>query len=265
MKSNIIRCSISIILVLLSTDTNGETLESHKVQESFKAQQDYCRFGRGTVLVLVDRTSVYDQFDIDRFRQGIVDVVSSLPPGDRLVINTIADSYTRSRKIFDSCLPGCPEGKFLDWLFGSCLPVLARMDGQNFRKELVQRLRDLLKATESYPNSDIARTIAEVTKIYNMSSNMKTIHTLVIVSDMIENSDVVPHQSIFSERSDKIIRRFSQAGIEVNLQGAEVQVLGVGRDDTPERRPLGPEVRRKLKEIWTSWLKMGGASSVKFK
>jgi hypothetical protein len=150
MKSNIIRCSISIILVLLSTDTNGETLESHKVQESFKAQQDYCRFGRGTVLVLVDRTSVYDQFDIDRFRQGIVDVVSSLPPGDRLVINTIADSYTRSRKIFDSCLPGCPEGKFLDWLFGSCLPVLARMDGQNFRKELVQRLRDLLKATESY-------------------------------------------------------------------------------------------------------------------
>lgn len=104
-----------------------------------------------------------------------------------------------------------------------------------------------------------------MTKIYNMSSNMKTIHTLVIVSDMIENSDVVPHQSIFSERSDKIIRRFSQAGIEVNLQGAEVQVLGVGRDDTPERRPLGPEVRRKLKEIWTSWLKMGGASSVKFK
>src|SRR4051794_27525747 len=108
------------------------------------AAEDYCSYGHGTAVLLVDRTTAFDQTDKNVFLQALDGIIAGLAPGDRFVLFTMTGAYTESRKLFDRCKPGCPEEGFLAGLLATCRPVVARSDKVAFTRELAQTLAGLL-------------------------------------------------------------------------------------------------------------------------
>ena len=109
-----------------------------------EAAEDYCSYGHGTTVLLVDRTTAFDQTDKTVFLQALDGVIAGLGPGDRFVLFTMTGAYTESRKLFDRCKPGCPDEGFLGGLVSSCRPVVARSEAVGFTRELAQTLAGAL-------------------------------------------------------------------------------------------------------------------------
>ena len=225
------------------------------------AATDYCASGNTTTLLLVDRTTTFDATDKSIFLDAMNSVIEHLGAGDRLVMFTMTGSYTESRKVFDQCKPACPETGFFAQLVSTCRPVLARSDYRVFVDELARDLADLLQKPEDTPLSDLFRTVAETTRAVSSESNQK-LGALIVFSDLIENSQVVPQREFLRDAPANTLRRLAAAQITPTLPGASVRVFGVGRDDTPTRAPLPPSVRNRVAQAWEDWFRAGGATSV---
>ncbi len=65
----------------------------------------YCSPTAKRVLLLVDITTPYDNQDKQILVDGLQSIVGKLGDGDRIVIRTIADSYTHTEKLIDRCMP----------------------------------------------------------------------------------------------------------------------------------------------------------------
>ena len=77
------------------------------------AAEDYCGSGHATAILLVDRTTQFDDTDRSVFLDATAGVIAQLGPGDRLVAYTMTGAYTESRKLFEQCKPGCPDTGFI--------------------------------------------------------------------------------------------------------------------------------------------------------
>ena len=219
---------------------------------------DYCEFGNKMTLLVVDRTTFYDDTDRQTLVDGLKSLYDDLGVGDRLVVHTITDDRAKSDKIFDSCYPGCPEGGLVSWLVSSCRAGLARSDLIDFKRDLAGKLRPVLLEHEKYPRSAIIETLTSVTALYYT----KGLGRVVIFSDLLENSLIFPWPMIVTRRSELMLRDATKLKLIPYVSEIPVVVFGVGRKHDRARSPLPARQRYKLEEFWRGLLGSAGAESI---
>lgn len=227
---------------------------------SAQAATDYCGYGHGTAVLMVDRTTAFDATDKTVFLQALDGMIAGLGAGDRLVLYTMTGAYTESQKLFDRCKPACPESNFLSDLFATCRAVVARSDALGFTRELATTLAGLLQKPEETRFSDLFRTVADAIRPY--AAGAQKLQTLFVFSDLIENSPMLPERELKRLSAGAIVQKLRTDGISPVLGGAAVRVFGFGRDDSPGRPPLQQAERQRIAQAWRLWFEAGGASSV---
>lgn len=225
-----------------------------------RAATDYCGYGHGTAVLLVDRTTAFDATDKALFLQALDGMIAGLGAGDRLVLYTMTGAYTESQKLFDRCKPACPDSGFFNDLFASCRPVVARSDALGFTRELAQTLAGLLRKPEETRFSDLFRTVADAVRPY--AAGPQQLRSLFLFSDLIENSSLLPERDLKRLPPAAIMQRLRTGGVIATLGGAAVRVFGFGRDDSPGRPPLPQAERQRIEQAWKLWLEASGAGTV---
>lgn len=222
--------------------------------------EGYCPYGKSRTLMLLDRTTPYDETDRANLNDGLVRLAGSLGVGDELVIRTITDTPATSAQVFDKCRPGCPPQGVTDWLFSGCRTVVARRDYQQFEKDLVASILPLTHNAESYKHSEIIRTVSSVTADYPA----KHFERVVVFTDLLENSpSVLPFPSITSLPAEEMLGRVANLDIQPALAGAEVTVFGFGRAHDPDRTALAADLSQRVRKFWNAYFKSGGAADVR--
>ena len=219
---------------------------------------DYCGYGHGTAILLVDRTTAFDTTDKTIFLQALDGLIANLGPGDRLVLDTMTGAYTESQKLFDRCKPACPDEGFLAEFLSTCRPVIARADALGFTRELATTLAALLQKPEETRFSDLFRTVQDAVRPYAAAK----VSNLYIFSDLIENSTLLSERDFKRLAPATIVQRLRTDGVVAALAGSAVHVFGFGRDDSPGRPPLPQAERQRIAEAWRLWLQSSGAVSV---
>jgi hypothetical protein len=222
------------------------------------ATTDYCAQSERSVLFLIDRTTAYDSHDQDILVDGLERFFEELETGDRLLLYTIGATAADSRRLFDSCVPGCQDNGLLDSLFSSCRAVVARADRQAFTQQLLRTLIDLLNRQVDHDGSAILETIRTVA-----SSNQATDPTrLVVFSDMLENTDLLTFRQLVEQGANAALERVKDQQMVPDLAGIDVDIFGIGRSHAPGRPPLSTETIRVLETFWQELLRLAGASRV---
>ncbi len=228
--------------------------------------QDYCGYGERMVLILIDRTTAYDNRDRQIFASGFERIVESLQLGDKVLVQTIADDYAKSETVFQQCLPGCPDGGISGWLLGQCRSLQARADLTDFKRTLAGSIRKLLRNRQDYEHSDIVRTVARTTGALRSlpfgKDKKRKLGLVVLFSDLIENSALLPWPAIVSDNQKATFARLEDQDIVPAVDGADVVAFGFGRGHNRSRSPLQPWTERRLRRFWTKYLQSGGAKSV---
>lgn len=227
------------------------------------AAEDYCGYGHATAILLLDRTTRFDATDRSVFLDATSGLIDQLGPGDRLVAYTMTGAFTGSRKVFERCKPACPDENFFSGLLSTCSPTVARAQLGAFTVALAVDLATMLRNPEETPQSDLFRTVAEITRAYSTASNStRPIRTVILFSDLLENSTLIPERELRRLTATSIDKRLDAAGLAPHVAGAAVRVFGFGRDDAPGRPPLAQDQRRRIAQAWEQWFRLGGAATV---
>lgn len=230
------------------------------------APQDYCQYGDRTTLIFIDRTTQYDDLDKELFVRGFERIVSTFRAGDRVSVNTIAGDYSQSERVFDRCVPGCPDSGVLSWVFSTCRSMVARADFSRFRVELASSIRRMLDELRSYERSDIIRTVARVTQTASGAQvdteDARRVRTVFIFSDLLENSSDLPWPKIIRTPPRDLMERLRRDDLLPRLDGARVSAFGIGRNHDRARSPLGAANEKRLRDFWAALLWEGAAEHV---
>ena len=233
------------------------------ISASARAAEDYCGYGHATAILLVDRTTQFDETDRSVFLDATAGLITRLGSGDRLVAYTMTGAYTASRKIFEQCKPGCPDEGFFAGLTSACSPTVARARLRDFTNTLAADLATMLRDPEQTPQSDLFRTVAEVTRAYSTASDSpRPIRTVIVFSDLLENSTMLPERELRRLPPARILQRLQLADLVPHVAGASVRIFGFGRDDAPGRPPLPQDQRQRIAQVWQQWFRAGGATEV---
>ena len=218
------------------------------------------------VLILIDRTTAYDNRDRKIFASGFERIVETLQLGDKVLVQTIADDYAKSETVFQKCRPGCPDTGISGWLFAKCRALQARADLTDFKRTLAGSIRELLKNRQEFEQSDIVRTVARSTGALRAlpfgKDKDRKLALVVLFSDLIENSELLPWPAIVNTKRSTTLALLKGQGIAPAVEGADVVAFGFGRGHDKYRSPLKPWLERSLRRFWTQYLQSGGAKSV---
>lgn len=223
------------------------------------SNRDYCLEDGHIRLFLVDITTKYDETDKESIVGMIDKVLSESKGGDLVVVRTIADSHTKSERLIERCVPQCPAQGLVNRLF-KCSDGMLRTDAAAVRGDILESLKKRLLNFEELKYSDIIRTIN--TAAAEEKRKGQTLD-LYIYSDLIENSEgLIPEKNFFRYPTSFLIDALKKYHLIAALPGSDVEVAGVGRDDTPERRPLGVNELNFLEGFWKAYFNAGGAANV---
>lgn len=236
---------ISVLSMLLGTTT----------AQSF--QQDYCSQSDGRpVLLLIDRTSPFDDQDKQVFAHGIDTLFRQLQAGDRLVVHTLTADFSSSDKIFDACRPGCREQGLVSGLFSECRESVARLDDRKYLRELLASIKPMIDEQEKYPASEIIETIAFMSQEYGRLQPAR----LVIFSDMIEHSQLARFTELEQQQIEVLLDHLQQLGLIGDMRGVSVEVFGYGRQHGSHRSGLRPEQKHNIEQFWGEYFRRAGVS-----
>lgn len=214
------------------------------------SQQDYCAEGDGKAIIfLVDRTSSFDEQDKLTFAEGVDALFNHLVTGDRLVIHTLTEDFSASKKIFDACRPGCREQGLVSGLFSQCRSSVARVDERKYLREMLTSVKPMISTEENYPNSEIIETIAFIVQEYELLKPTR----LIIFSDMIEHSRLASFAYLKKEKIPALLDKLDKLGLIRPMPGVEVDVFGYGRNHTSGRKGLSATQKRNIEEFWQAY------------
>lgn len=220
-----------------------------------RTADDYCTLSDHSTLFLIDRTTTFDQNDQARLMESLGSVVDHLDTGDRLIIATISDHYSNTRRLANACKPGCPKaGGLMDEIAGSCSTMKAKQDSQQFAATLAGSLREIVNTAEDASGSDIIRTIGHWTG----SASAEPYTNIVVYSDMLENSDMISWADFSSKEEDALMSVVSGNGFQARTPGTNVRIIGYGRLHDKARSPLPAELDAKLRSFWNRYFFEGG-------
>lgn len=222
--------------------------------------QDYCDEGEGaTTILLVDRTSTFDEQDKSLFAEGVGRLYQQIATGERLAVYTITEDYAGSRKIFDACRPGCREQGLIDGLFSQCRESVARVDDRRFQADFLASLKPLIDSDEQHPHSEIIETVAFVANEHARSTPRR----LVIFSDLIEYSGLARFNRLDETEIEPLLARLTDLDLIKPLPGTAVDVYGFGRDHAGVRSGMKPAARRNIEVFWRDYFTRAGVVRVR--
>ena len=225
------------------------------------ADFDYCGIGHHTSLLVVDRTTRFDEIDRDILIRTVESFLRRQEAGERVVIAAMGGAYTELKLALNECRPGCPDEGFVARLLSTCRAVVARSDDLGFQARVIAVLRELLLQPEEAPASDLFRSIAEATRLVR-ANGYAPLRQLLVYSDLLEASSLFPGQTIRRASAAEVEKRLKEADVRPTIQGADIRVIGFGRNDSPKREPLPQDVRRRVEESWQRWFQGAGAATV---
>jgi len=224
-----------------------------------QAADEYCQYGDRTSLFLVDRTTAYDEEDLNTLIEGLEIFETTITKGERLIIAMISDAAAKSTVIFDACMPGCPEYGFFESLVGECKPMVARQDAREFTARFINVLREVINTPQSYPYSAIIDVIRR-----RATEHLSEEHDrLIVFSDLLENSPRLPWPAVIRQDAAATVSRISRTGGLPELRGAEVVAFGIGREHSNARRPLSVRDRQRLVAFWEALFAASGGRNVR--
>jgi hypothetical protein len=224
---------------------------------SWAYQQDYCSQSDGRpVLLLIDRTSPFDEQDKQVFAHGIDTLFRQLQAGDRLVVHTLTADFSSSDKIFDACRPGCREQGLVGGLFSDCRESVARLDDRKYLRDLLGSIKPMIDEQEKYPASEIIETIAFMQQEYGHLQPAR----LVIFSDMIEHSQLARFAYLEQQQIETLLERLERLGLVGDMHGVTVEVFGYGRHHGSSRSGLKPEQKRNIEQFWREYFRRAGVA-----
>ncbi len=226
------------------------------VKDAISATQDYCSQGEGkAALFLIDRTSVYDDQDKKYFANGVDVLFKQLQTGERLIIHTLTEDFSDSKKIFDACRPGCMEQGLASGLFSQCRASRAKVDERKYVRDVLTSVKPMISIQEKHPNSEIIETIAFMMQEYEQNKPAR----LIIFSDMIEHSRLAKFGHLKEKDIQPLLDELDRLGLIRPMQGIEVEVFGFGRDHSAQRRGLKAELKRNIEQFWQAYFKRANA------
>ena len=220
------------------------------VEDALSAKQDYCSQGEGrTVLFLIDRTSAFDEQDKNSLANGVDVVFKQLQTGERLIIHTLTEDFSDSKKIFDACRPGCLEQGLVSGLFSQCRASRAKVDERIYVRDVLSSVKPMILTQEKYPNSEIIETIAFMMQEYEHYKPAR----LIIFSDMIEHSRLAKFGHLKEKNIQPLLDKLDRLGLIKPMQGVDVEVFGFGRDHSAQRQGLKAEQKRNIEQFWQAY------------
>lgn len=225
-----------------------------------RTNNDYCLASGRIKLFLVDITTEYDETDKTSIVEMIGRVLTDAKGGDVVVIRTIGDSYTKSERLIERCMPQCSAEGFVNRLF-KCSDGMLRTDTVHVHEDILKALRSRLTGFKELKYSDIIRTInADAHEEARRGQKLD----LYMYSDLNENSEgLIPGHNFFRYPIPFLMKALKKFDLIAPLPDSDVEVAGVGRADTPDRRLLNVAELKFLREFWTTYFKAGGAADVK--
>ena len=229
------------------------------VKDVLAAKQEYCSQGDGrTVLFLIDRTSAFDDQDKQSFANGVDVVFKELQTGERLIIHTLTEDFSDSKKIFDACRPGCLEQGLVSGLFSQCRASRAKVDERKYVRDVLSSVKPMISTQEKYPNSEIIETIAFMMQEYEHHRPAR----LIIFSDMIEHSRLAKFGQLKEKNIQPLLDKLDRLGLIKPMQGVDVEVFGFGRDHSAQRQGLKAELKRNIEQFWQAYFKRARAAGI---
>jgi hypothetical protein len=228
----------------------------HPALAQIKQNQDYCKTSGTARLILIDVTTPYDKTDKEAINSIIQRTLVGAGEGDRVLIRTIADSFTKSERLIERCIPSCEAEGFRRL---TCNDGLIRIDRDRVRNDIIEALGARLSTFEELKYSDIIRTINRSAN-EDIGSSQKV--EITIYSDLIENSDYLITRSFFYYSTDFLIAGLRKLGFIPDFHGAKISVAGVGRSDSKDRHPLNLKEMAKVNEFWKAYFTEAKAGSV---
>jgi hypothetical protein len=219
--------------------------------------RDYCSDDGQNVVLYLDVTTPFDDIDRRALVEGIGHIFEGLRGGDRLSIRTIEDSFPKSTRVLDACLPFCPEGAFGD-LFSMCTEGVVIKDTKRLRQRIVDSLAERLSNPTELPASEIVRTLA-LSAAEEFREDRA--NTVFVFSDMIENSDYLPGAEFFATGNPELVTRLAEDRLIPNLLGAKVGIFGIGRGGGAGRVALTQDKLAKLEDFWKLFFTAAGAEA----
>lgn len=217
----------------------------------------FCRDDGATVILFLDVTTPYDATDRDALIHGVGAIFDTLQGGERVVIRTIEDEFSRSRRLFAECVPYCPSSGFFGDLFSDCTEGMVINERKRFAQSLVNTLQGLLASAKELDHSEIVRTLsAALVEEYRKGRTNR----IYIYSDMIENSGYIRGRDFFAAKDGVLIDKIANDGLVPDIADADVRVFGTGRTGiAQDRAALDQERLKKLRDFWTKYFAAGGA------
>jgi hypothetical protein len=176
---------------------------------------DYCSYSERKTVLLIDQTTQYDAKDRQILKEGLSHLYRSLETGERLVVHSITDDPANSERIFEGCFPGCREPSgLLDQIWSPCNPARARRDQEVFTRGLRASLEKVVNDRREYPHSALLETTARLAREYSRSGALSRI---TVFSDFIENSSLIPWQSVVRGNPETLLRRKAEGASFVQI------------------------------------------------
>lgn len=173
---------------------------------------------------------------------------------------SIGESYTKSERLVEKCVPQCPAQGTINRLF-KCSDGILRTDTAKVRQDILAALKSRLENFQELKYSDIIRTINSDAQ---EEARQGQILNLYIYSDLIENSEnLISDKKFFRYKVPFLIDALKKYKLIAPLTNSEVEVAGVGRSDTADRRPLNINDQNFLLDFWKAYFKAGGAANVR--
>lgn len=217
----------------------------------------YCDTDGANVVLYLDVTTPYDDTDKRALVDGIGRIFEGLQGGARLSIRTIEDTFPKSMRLLEACVPFCPGG-VLDDLFSDCTEGAVINDTKALRRQIVEALAPRLTGSTELAHSEIIRTIA-----LSASEEFREGRTnaIYVFSDMIENSAYLAGADFFAADARKLVAKLADEKLIPNLMQASVGVFGIGRGGGADRAALSQERLMKLQEFWEMYFIAAGAEA----
>ena len=217
----------------------------------------FCSDSAPNVVLYLDVTTPYDEADKEALIDGISKIFERIEGGSRLSMRTIADAFSRGRRLIETCAPYCPENGFFSDLLSDCTEGVVINERKRQRRLVSEKLLEQMGARSELPHSEIVRTIAISAKEEYIEDRDNRFY---IFSDMIENSEFLPGVEFFRRENAEILSGLEKDGLIPYLAGAEIRIFGIGRGgNSATREALSQDRLNKINSFWQLFFAATGA------
>jgi hypothetical protein len=145
-------------------------------------------------------------------------------------------------------------------LYAECARLLEDHNGK--RERLRHELdTDLVNQSVANQRQHDERVVAEATRLVS-ANGYAPLHQFLFYSDLLEASSLFPGQTIRHMPPADALRHLTASHVQAQFHGANVRVIGFGRNDAPTRQALTQDIRRHVEETRSRWFQDGGAADV---